>query len=546
MTFHQYSKKIVSEYLGTVAYVDDLIFRESIIEIKQDNLKVPTRETVGRSEIKSIKGSSTTVKQEFKRNVDPKKFTDAFMKKGIHCALFEIESAEEPLDSIKTVLKKSDVVILDWQMHHDNGEKAKELLFSVIDSPKSTELRLIVIFTNDPKYKNLLAENIIPKLETMGITGTQDSSGCIYRFGHSKIVVLEKTNGKVSKTAITDDQLPERIIDEFTELTEGLVSNTVLKAVSIIRRNSHHLLATFNKDLDEAYLTHRALLTTPEEAESILENLIVYSIESLLSYSQISTTSNIDSIEKWLDIHDAEYQPYSFEAGKKTNKFSIPANNANKKIWMKSGWKKLLELQPSNKMDEGQYEEFEKSGGPLFTAAVKSFKLENIEHSHEEFAILTHHKSSFITPAYSPVLSLGSVIRQSLSDKTEYFVCIQQRCDSVRIETTEERNFLFLPLIPCEKKFSIIFKDYNGQYLKLAVNGSSSHCLNIIKFKQTNNGVVESEKEEDGSYKFKSTDGKIFQWILDLKDSHAQKIANEFAAKLSRVGLNESEWLRRS
>ncbi|MFT5250534.1 MAG: hypothetical protein ACI93P_002276 [bacterium] len=37
-----------------------------------------------------------------------------------------------------------------------------------------------------------------------------------------------------------------------------------------------------------------------------------------------------------------------------------------------------------------------------------------------------------------------------------------------------------------------------------------------------------------------------FEWILDLKDWHAQRIVTDYAATLSRVGLNESEWLRKS
>ena len=37
-----------------------------------------------------------------------------------------------------------------------------------------------------------------------------------------------------------------------------------------------------------------------------------------------------------------------------------------------------------------------------------------------------------------------------------------------------------------------------------------------------------------------------YYWVLDLKESHAQRIANEFSANLARVGLDESEWLRRS
>jgi hypothetical protein len=36
-----------------------------------------------------------------------------------------------------------------------------------------------------------------------------------------------------------------------------------------------------------------------------------------------------------------------------------------------------------------------------------------------------------------------------------------------------------------------------------------------------------------------------YRWVADLKAEHAQRVANDFAYQLSRVGLTESEWLRR-
>lgn len=42
------------------------------------------------------------------------------------------------------------------------------------------------------------------------------------------------------------------------------------------------------------------------------------------------------------------------------------------------------------------------------------------------------------------------------------------------------------------------------------------------------------------------TQKRSYKWILDLNDSHAQRIVNEYSANLSRVGLDESEWLRKS
>jgi hypothetical protein len=48
----------------------------------------------------------------------------------------------------------------------------------------------------------------------------------------------------------------------------------------------------------------------------------------------------------------------------------------------------------------------------------------------------------------------------------------------------------------------------------------------------------------DGIY-FTAKNGTHYKWIGDLRFEQAQRIANKYAAELSRVGLNESEWLRR-
>ena len=51
-------------------------------------------------------------------------------------------------------------------------------------------------------------------------------------------------------------------------------------------------------------------------------------------------------------------------------------------------------------------------------------------------------------------------------------------------------------------------------------------------------------KEENGSFVFISSHNEKYRWIVDIKNMHAQRIVNNYCAQLSRVGLNESEWLR--
>jgi hypothetical protein len=463
-----------------------------------------------------------------------------FLKKEFIVPYLKLKNDNDSLDSIKKILKKTDVIILDWQMHQDNGRKASDLLLSVIEPSQKPELRLFVIFTDDPQYKNLLSQTILPKLKGIGaINDIPENTECVFKFGHSKIVVLEKINGEKTETAVSDEQLPNRIIEEFTEITSGLVSNTILKAVSVIRRNTHSLLAVFNKDLDAAYLAHRAMLLTPEDSELLLKGTIIDSFDSLLTYSQINSVNNIDQIEKWIDENDKDPVVPHISIGKGDNKLDIELNKENKKKWLKVGWKKLIQDQPNNQLGESHYEYFERGNGPLFSTSIKSFVPDGISAS-QDFAILTHHKSNFTTPSYIPFLTLGVVVQNG----DDYLLCIQQRCDSVRIDKDETRNFLFLPLTQ-KGSFPIVFKNRNGEYIIRKASLNKCHHLCIIKFGQTNNGIVAAEKEED-VFCFKSVDGSIYTWIFDLKESHSQRIANKYAAELSRVGVDESEWLRRS
>jgi hypothetical protein len=102
-----------------------------------------------------------------------------------------------------------------------------------------------------------------------------------------------------------------------------------------------------------------------------------------------------------------------------------------------------------------------------------------------------------------------------------------------------------LPLVESKNgKFNFISN--NGIKLQL---DSKSYSIRTLKFKSNKDGVVEPKKKSD-KYIFeqvynKKSDEK-FEWVLDLKDLHAQRIVADYASNLSRVGLDESEWLRKA
>jgi len=134
------------------------------------------------------------------------------------------------------------------------------------------------------------------------------------------------------------------------------------------------------------------------------------------------------------------------------------------------------------------------------------------------------------------MLTLGTIIKCTTTNT--YYICLQQRCDSVRIQG--ERRFLFLPLEQNEDHYSIIVSKES----KFRIN-ESSYALKTIKFNANNDEqAIYAIKDDNGKYLFRSIHQEQYEWIIDLKEMHAQRIVNNYCAQLSRVGLNESEWLR--
>lgn len=177
-----------------------------------------------------------------------------------------------------------------------------------------------------------------------------------------------------------------------------------------------------------------------------------------------------------------------------------------------------------------------KDEGKLQSYTVELFAYGDIDvnKSNVDFAVLTHHKNIFQPAIEAPTLTLGTVVKAVKDEK--YYICIQQRCDSVRIKA--ERRFLFLPLEDKGEHPLIVNNE-----LKLFPN-KSSFAIKTVKFKPKESATIIQASKADGKYIFSSSYGEAYEWVVDLKEMHAQRILNSYSAQLSRVGLNESEWLR--
>jgi len=538
--FFEESKAVADKFLQSIIFVDDKAFSNS--------------------------------EQKTHHDFDAYEVTRNFAEKNKICALYNPRTTAD-IDMIGRLAKKADIIVLDWQINLDNepvqtGEEEQDaeeedprgphtlkIITEIVTDPVLVKdgLKLIVVYTGDTDL-NEIADKIQRELEQKDIALTR--SFCEILVGNLKVIIVAKSNeelddnGKViekfkhlpdyNQRVKSYAELPDYLLGEFTKMTSGLLSNFVLNCLAILRQNVSRLLKIYNKDLDKAFLSHRLLLTNGEDSRQQMIEIFADSIQALLYYNHADDTLKAESVKNWLDT-------VTINRNITILGNSTPVNMEFWKTWIDDGFKGAVTNLLGRSLNDAEIKTLKNNYDSLSKAPCLLSDTQEVDSKDIEFSILTHHKSIFKPVDIAPKMSLGAVVKGMRTGK--YWVCIQQRCDSVRV--LGERRFLFLPLDVSTGKFQFVTSD--GIKLKLS---NKSFDLRTIKFMPDNDEDLIKPRLEgeifvfDPVYKaghdaYHQDKDETFAWILDLKDLHAQRIAHDFAHQLSRVGLDESEWLRK-
>lgn len=520
--FFDKSKEIANEFLQSIVFLDDKAFQSDSSQHAFDAFEI----------------------------------SKVFAHEKKVCGIYNPTTESEIYNFIE-IAKKSDVVILDWlikipelalednSVDEDEEDPRGKYTIPIINELINTNgLKLIIIYTG---------EDILDEITTEIFEKTQikllNKEVCEISSDNIKLLVRYKSNDikndkqkfnsrpHLQDKIVLYQDLPDFVLTEFTKMTEGLLSNFALSSLTTIRNNSFKILGLFSKKLDAAYMGDKALRPIQNDSEDLLLKLFGDTISDLLHYTSISQKVRNELIDEWIESNISDEQ------------FTVNTKNFQR---TKALLKKLIHSEKEN--IEKRFDDFfngttlsnsekksysESKSTELFLNPVHQDKKDEI---NSEFAKLTHYKSLFLPQNTAPKLTLGTVIRSSIN-QDNYYVCIQQRCDSVRLKRDEERKFLFLPLTKAENdKFHIITP--NGDKLKL---DKKSYSIRTIKFKcNCEEGEVKGILSENKIFIFRGIyeQGDTFEWILDLKDLHSQRIVTNYVFLLSRIGLDESEWLR--
>jgi hypothetical protein len=575
--FRQYSEEIVRNFLQTVVVVDDrAYFQKTESSTRPTTLKGsparprftgassdPEKITIGEqgkvsdsfspTEAPVIDEAETPEETsiDLAHELNAKSLIESFAERGMLCAVirpseFEVEALGNKL---YPPAKRSDIVMLDWVLHGDTeGKKITEIIAGLTETPSDNDrrLRLIVVYTGESNLQGIV-DDIERVLRTSGTANVARIDPYTLVSGAVRITVFAKNNvrtvNELLERVVPVDELPDKLISEFTEMTMGLVSNVALESFAALRLNTHRILSKFHPGMDAPFLAHRAMLPQPEDANQLLVYLVGAELTAVLDGYEVGNIADErkgnDIIRAWVEKKEADGIKFSerFQVSDDSEGLGALCDLLRKGVVEgalpgQSATQREKVTKDPHKADlTGKLAEDKTSGTIL----------------DEEFAALTSLKSDYrVRP---PALFPGSILKEMPPTGAEqlfkYWVCIQPICDCVRI--SESRSFPFLELVVVEsaRKFDVVLPDDQRRFIhvKIVFRPFKSR---MVDFDPSEDGsqTVRAINQDDGIY-FTAKDGTRYRWIADLKFEHAQRVINKYASELSRVGLEESEWLRR-
>ena len=512
--------KIAERFLLTALVVDDEAQIQDFPVSAQSSLKKPDRRTLlGASE------ETSEIKEASVHSLDARTLVNSFAKYGVICAVMAPWESDLLADTVTTAAKRADMVILDWQLYQDDGDKAFGLLTDLLKDGEAGRLRLVVIYTGESNIC-AIGNTLQQRLRKQGWDFQSNESNVELSYGHCRIVIYAKSDTQLAPDlkdrAISEDDIAKCLIGDFADMTKGLLPSIALTSLTAVRENAHKVLDSFSSDLDPALLAHRVCLTSPENSQQHMVNLLENELQAIMNDATMEMNpASFEAVQDWL--YSKFGQDTQFTFGNKKLSFDDVT------CLLKEG------LSKQNTSIRDRDFKFLSSG---FTKNG---------HDPEDLDLRLAWMFNFrvVSNSSPPILQLGTALqRQNQGRESELFLCIRPRCDSLRLDS--EESFPLLPLIdPEQNQIQLVLKIDKNVYKRRGISTNPSQW-SLPKFvPDESKRCVVAQKSPNGQFFFTSIDGEKFTWIGELKADFAQRVAQHFASVLSRVAIDNSEWLRR-
>ncbi len=501
---------------------------------------------------------SDSASESIPTDLNAKELTDAFSKLSVICGIYRPEPGATLVEPFTDAAQHADIVIVDWFLENGSSLAARDIVRRVLtnDAREHGRLRLIAIYTSQPDLP-ILAQELLNEIRLNASTVealTLDPHGTVLTGKTTRICFFNKVDslGVPKQHIVAVKDLPAQLLQEFAMLTEGVLATYAVTSIAAVRRAIHSLIAVFAKELDGAYVAHRCSIPHPEEATDFARELVISEISNLISVDQASDQcTGTPIIQSWIDHIAASGRKFSTaDAELSVDLLKDFVANGSSAIDGSSSKQSV----PNN---PGAHPSKTKAIGASNLAEVFYDSPKEAFERNAEFSRLNTFKREVLRGpiarnGWVPTLSLGTVVRvvsdhpqtQNIAAEFpfQYLVCVQPRCDSVRLKG--EISFPFQIAMFNETKFNLVVNDEAMVNQTLWVTYKPRDVVMRKFIPESSSETVKARKTEANQFVFTDVTGRSFAWVGDIKDLKAQKDASELAASVHRVGVDEFEWLR--
>lgn len=466
--------------------------------------------------------------------LDIRKVSDAFAESGIACSFVlpcdEDQNEELKITRILLSAKLTDIVVIDWYLHGDNPNLTRQVLTKLAESDASAggRLRLIVVYTGQTITDGIFSD-IKDSLSNGGIT-VRDIEDHIFTAKNDSCLVIALNKAEVSPT-----DLPERLFKLFLLLSEGLIPSFSLAAVGAIRKNMHHLVTRFSKELDTAYISNRLITNPPTDVTELMRDLLVSEFDNAIGLERIADEYlDVESIRLWLDAHE--------------NNFS--SQRYNREVIDKNF---IVQLLNSGIDDKG----FKDHAGTIIKLPVEKRGLISValagdmelsrEAQNKFSRLVAFKREAVMLPKFSshvdwsPSLTTGSLLKH---DNGRFFLCLTPACDTLRL--INDSSFVFLEATLVQDSYSVVLKDKSNDEIKLKFDRKRPKLSTFIftpDITQRVRGLMSIDEQEN--FIFQDASGyNSFTWLGEIRYGRAASEMAQLVGNWMRIGINDSEHLR--
>ena len=422
---------------------------------------------------------------------------------------------------------RTDIVIIDWWINDTTGDRALEAIARTVANDQRAR-RLIAVYTTQ-RALGRIADRIRVRLGIDGSSDREDDELTL-DVGGVRIVILNKGHVRIADeyrgNQVTQDALPRRLVTEFRLHTGGLVPAVALNALAAARENTHRILQRLGTKLDIGYAGHLLRIEHLEDGAAHLTDAMADELRAVIE-DDVGTREAAGAlgITAWLDQQESQ-----FRTSREVIDTLFAINTAEQS-----------ELDAARRSHKSLQQIGEEDFSSLLVASDDAALARR---SDAEVAMLLSLRHSW---GVQRLLQLGTIVREDCKDG-RYWLCVQPVCDSVRLDSP--RRFPMLRIEDWEhdmrkKQFHIVAPASDSQEAPIHLWAANKpQDIGVFEVAPTEGRAARFVRQNNAEPHLRTIGGPNLIWIAQLKPAHAQRVAEQLGGNLTRVGLDESEWLR--